>query len=483
MNYSSTLLTSKKSHTRVLLGIIALMVSSLGVAAAAREGQPNLEAKEAIASLQQTGKAFAGVAKDVSPSVVFVSVEKKHESGMDAATLKKFFGDRVPKENLPQYAQGVGSGFILSEDGFIVTNNHVISDAEKINIRMSDGREFDAKLVGSDQQTDVAIIKVDAQDLPALPMGNSDAIEIGEWVLAFGSPFGLPGTVTSGIVSAKGRNHVGITDYENFIQTDAAINPGNSGGPLVNLEGEVVGINTAIVSRSGGYMGIGFAIPINQAQTIYQQLIENGQVTRGYLGIMIQPLTSDLAKAFGIDSGKGILVADFPEGSPAQQAGIQQGDVIIEMDGQPVIDAGRFRNGVAQLPPGSHTTLVVQREGEQHQITVNLGTMPTAAAAPPVSTDDLLTRTLGIEVRPLADELAAKENDEMGVIVSKVLPGSRAALAGLRPGMIIQQVNRNPITNIDELHQQIKLGKETGSLLMLVHRADYSQYIVIETED
>ena len=500
MNNSRTLLTSKKSHTRLLLSVTACLCAGLAIAAVSGN-KPTTADKPtaAVAELKATGKAFADVTKRVSPAVVFVQVEKKQSAtpaaampfenlpeGLDQDLLKKFFGDRLPKSRMPEHprhTQGQGSGFIVSKDGYILTNNHVVGDADKVTVRLVDGREFDAKLIGADRHTDVAIIKIDAEDLTVLPMGDSDVIEVGEWVLAVGSPFGLPGTVTSGIVSAKGRNRVGITNYENFIQTDAAINPGNSGGPLVNLDGEVVGINTAIFSRSGGYMGIGFAIPINMARNVYNQLIEHGSVTRGYLGIVIQPLTSELAESFGLDSNVGILISDVAKDSPAEKAGLKSGDVIVELDAADVKDIGAFRNRVSQLTPQSDASLTVLRGGARQAVKVRIGTLPGSTDMAPSENDE--SSSLGFSVRPLTEDLAAKHgySVEDGVIVTEIEAESRADLAGLRRGMLIREVNREKVKSVEDFHRLVKQNEGGTSLLLLVTEGKFSRYLVLKMED
>ncbi|MFO7975155.1 MAG: trypsin-like peptidase domain-containing protein, partial [Candidatus Hydrogenedentota bacterium] len=327
---------------------------------------------QAIQTLKDFGDTFADVAEDASPAVVSIQVTREISSAQmqmedlpdifPEDLLEFFFGPRgfgrqrpQPRERAPRGRQrrrrvpmGQGSGFIISKDGYIVTNNHVVGRVEDgtINVRLSDGREFEAELVGNDPKTDVALIKVDASDLPTLPLGDSDEMKVGEWVLAIGNPFGLTHTVTAGIVSASGRGNVGIGGegfYADFIQTDAAINPGNSGGPLINLDGEVVGMNTAIYSRTGGSMGIGFAIPINMITYVEKQLRETGTVTRGQLGVVIQPLTQELAESFGVDEGRGILIGQVMEGTAADKADLKQGDIIVEYDGQPVGDLNSFR--------------------------------------------------------------------------------------------------------------------------------------------
>jgi len=295
--------------------------------------------------------------------------------------FKWFFGDQFPgvpdgsQPEAPQgkrHAIGQGSGFVFSTKDstssgktYILTNNHVVENADKIRVKFQDGREFEAKITGRDPQTDVAVLEIKENGSPALSFSDSSKLRVGEWVVAIGNPFGLSHTLTVGVVSAKGRTSIGMNDYEDFIQTDAAINPGNSGGPLVDLDGKVVGINTAILSHSGGYMGVSFAIPSNLAKEIANQLIENGEVTRGYLGIMIQQVTPDLAKSFNIKLGQGIIVSQVNDGSPAEKAGLRQGDVIIKFRGKPVKEVGHFRNLVALIQPGGQEKLVILRNGEQ----------------------------------------------------------------------------------------------------------------------
>jgi serine protease Do len=312
--------------------------------------------------------------------------------------FRRFFGPRLPERGQPRkYRQtGQGSGFIVSKDGYILTNHHVVGDADRITVTLSDGREFTAKTVGTDPKSDVAVIKIEADNLPILPLGDSDALEVGEWVMAVGNPFGLSHTITVGVVSAKGRSTVGITDYEDFIQTDAAINPGNSGGPLINLTGEVVGIITAIFSRSGGYMGIGFAIPVNMAKAIQKQLVETGKVIRGSLGVNVQNLSKELAESFGLDSTDGVLIAGVTKDSPADKAGLRRGDVIVEFNGRNIENVGQFRNLVALTIPGTKIKLVLIRGGKRSDLAVKLGRIPEGLIAGATKTD--LMKKLGFSV-------------------------------------------------------------------------------------
>ena len=449
-----------------------------------------------IESLRETGKAFRSVAKQVSPAVVFIQVEKE-VTRRDSVTnpfgnhpfgdefFRRFFGQ--PPQEAPQQAPkrreaGQGSGFIISADGYIMTNNHVVGDADKVTVQLLDGREFDAKIVGTDPPTDVALIKIEADErFPYLPLGDSDRLEVGDWVLAFGNPFGLSHTLTAGIVSAKGRSGIGLNDYENFIQTDAAINPGNSGGPLVNLDGEVVGMNTAIFSRSGGYMGIGFAIPINMAKSIREQLVKHGTVTRGRLGVYIQDLTKDLADSFDIDQRSGILVAQVMEGSPAEKAGLKQGDVILELNGEKIDKVASFRNQIALTRPGTAVDLLVLRDGKKQKIEVTIGTMDADESGRPASSDEL--PELGMSLQKLTPELAEQlgYSDTRGVLVTEVQAGSIAAGAGIKRGDLIQEVNRQEVSDPEQVKKLIEEGKKK-TVLLLVRQGDASRYLALKLE-
>ena len=363
---------------------------------------PTVAVDRGVESLRQTGKAFASVAQSVSPSVVNIRVDARSprietrrlpapfgdDSPSTDELFERFFGDqlrRMPRQDMPQrkrrtVSQGSGFAFaakdgFLSDKTYILTNNHVVEGADTIQVRLQDGREFDAKLTGTDPKSDVAVIEIRTGGVPTVKLADPSLLDVGEWVVVIGNPFGLRHTVTVGVVSAKGRTSLGIIDYEDFIQTDAAINPGNSGGPLVNLDGEVVGMNTAIFSRSGGYMGVGFAIPINLAGAIANQLLERGKVTRGYLGIAIQPLTPDLVESFRMSQSQGILVAQVVDGSPAARAGLRQGDVIVSYRGEQVTDVGAFRNRVSLTPPGSRASLTVIREGRRQGLTVKIAAL------------------------------------------------------------------------------------------------------------
>jgi serine protease Do len=444
-------------------------------------------------SLRQTGRAFASVARQASPSVVFIQVEGRPQganpfgpgSPLGDEFLRRFFGEQFPgaprqdpEGGRPVFGQG--SGFVfLNRNGnaFVMTNHHVVQDAERIRVRFDDGREFDAEVTGTDPQSDVAIIQIPGLDVPALEMARSAELEVGEWVVAIGSPFGLRSTLTVGVVSATGRTALGINDYEDFIQTDAAINPGNSGGPLMDLDGRVVGMNTAIFSRSGGYMGIGFAIPIDLAQAIAMQLIENGKVTRGFLGVAIQPLTPELAESFGIDRHQGILVAQVTGESPAAQAGLQVGDVIVGYRGEAVEDVGDFRNRVALTAPGSQVQLGVLRNGQRLQMSATIGSQEEEAA---VADATATTREIGLVVQTptaeMAEPLGVRPGE--GVVVTQVLPQSPAAAAGVTPGTVILQVNRQPVADADAFNRAIE-ASTTNRAMLLVRVGNAQRYVVV----
>ncbi len=462
-------------------------------------GMPGLaQAQEkALENLKETGKAFASIARDASPAVVFIRVEKTVAAGpsmrmpFNEEFFKRFFGQPMPGQPMPgqpqspeqpkRTIQGQGSGFIISPDGYILTNNHVVADADKVMVKLLDGREFPAQIIGTDPPTDVAVVKIDATDLPVLTLGNSDRLEVGEWVLALGNPFGLSHTLTAGIVSALGRSRIGISDYEDFIQTDAAINPGNSGGPLINLEGQVVGINSAIFSQSGGYMGIGFAIPVNMARNIYSQLIDHGSVIRGYLGVTVQDLTPDLARSFGLKDSKGVLIAQVMPDTPAEKAGLQQGDVVVGINGEPVETVAPFRNKIALTEPGTKIELTVVRDGKELSLGVKVEKM-TADTAAAVSRPESMEK-MGLTVTTLTGELADQYGykGEKGVVVTGIETGSAAALAGMKPGILIQEVNREKIENVKEFEKAIeKSGKKP--ILLLVRDERGSQYIALDVE-
>jgi serine protease Do len=445
-------------------------------------------------------KGFVDVVKMAKPAVVHIRVEKsvqgrdyhgqQYDEMFNNPFFERFFGPQfrqnpnTPRKEYKQ--QGQGSGFIISKDGYILTNNHVVEDADKIRVILSDEREFTAELIGTDPQSDVALIKIkDGGRLPTLPLGDSDALEVAEWVIAIGNPFGLSQTVTVGVVSATGRSSVGINEYENFIQTDAAINPGNSGGPLLNIKGEVIGINSALYSRSGGYMGIGFAIPINMVKEIQSQLKDEGKVTRGWLGVVIQNIDENLARSFGLEKAEGILVSEVQPRSPADDADVRQGDVIMKLNGTVLTDVADLRNRVALLHPESVANLEVVRDGKRKMIDVTIGERPNKPGQIAQSRQEKSTlEQFGLAFQDLTPELAEKlgYQEKQGVVVSQVDPGSPASSAGMRPGQLIEEVNKQVVTNVKELQREIANSDDQKRLLLRVRSGNFSQYVVLIAE-
>jgi serine protease Do len=388
--------------------------------------------------------------------------------------FRRFFDGEGPR----QPAQSMGSGFVLSADGHIVTNNHVVEGAGDIQVKLADGREFSAKVLGRDPKTDVALLKVEATGLPVIPLGDSTALQVGEPVMAIGNPFGLDQTVTTGIVSATGRV-IGSGPYDNFIQTDASINPGNSGGPLINSRGEVVGINTAIFSRSGGSVGIGFAVPSSLAKSVLTQLAEHGKVESGWLGVSIQPLTKELAKSFKRDEISGVVVSSVVDGSPAAKAGVKSGDVIVEFDGKRIAKAEDLPRLVAETPIGREVPLVVARNGVETKLTTRVAKLAddTPAAAPTTEGKGKLGLSVQPVTPPVARELGLKT--QQGLLVRDVVEGSRAALAGIRPGDVIVEADRQPVRTVEELRANMDKRAKGDSLLLLVNREGNTLFVSV----
>ncbi|MDK2858533.1 MAG: serine protease Do [Verrucomicrobiota bacterium] len=437
-----------------------------------------------VATLRDTGRAFAQIAKEATPAVVSIRVEQTVDQQMPSGFPFEFFFGPQFRQQIPQQRRqiGQGSGFIISEDGYILTNNHVVNDADSIQVTLKDGREFDAELVGTDPETEIALIRIDGKNLPTVELGDSDDLEVGEWAIAVGNPFGLQETVTVGIISATGRSEVGITDYENFIQTDAAINPGNSGGPLLNIDGKVIGINTAIYSRSGGYMGIGFAIPINMALEIKDALIKEGRVQRSMIGVYLQRITPELAESFGLKNTEGILITQVAEDSAAAEAGIAAGDIIVGFNNQPVGKLARFRNRIAALPPGTEVTLTILRNGEQKEIKLVTRAKDNAVAAAGGSFSIL--KKAGFDVEELNSETILRLQlpaNVTGMLVTEVQDGGPAWRSGLRAGMIIRSVNRIPTTTANEFHKALQSVQGSNNLLLLVQIPRHgARYIVVK---
>lgn len=430
---------------------------------------------------------FVAVAKKCIPSVVFIRCESCAEDDQPFGGspfdqfgndfFERFFG--APPRNQKQQPQlSQGSGFFVSSDGYVMTNAHVVKGADKITVVLNDDREIDATLVGADAHTDIAILKVEGTNFSYLELGDSDKIEIGEDVAAIGSPFQLQASLTSGVISAKGRQNLRITDLEDFIQTDAAINPGNSGGPLINLDSQVIGINTAIVSRSGGYMGIGFAVPSNMAKNIMTQIIDKGSVTRGFLGVALQPIDKEMADAFHLDKVEGALISEVVKDSPAEKAGLKQGDIIIEYNGTAVKSLGSFRNDVSLMAPNTLLNLKVNRNGNILTIPVTLGT-----ASDNIAASGGVVQKLGIDIEPLSPELRNQlgyTKGEEGIVITKIKPGSPAATAGLRPGFLILAVNHKKVTTIAEFNEAMSDPASQNRVLILIKHGAMTRFYSIK---
>ena len=478
---------TKKRIRKTLMALIkaaALVAAGYGISPAVKGNDIPVPEVAKISETPMVPANFSDLAEKVRPGVVNIQVVKtvKNAGYGVPFPFRTPFGDffgpfsdenphRIPEQ------QGVGSGFVISSDGYILTNNHVINDATQIKIKLSDGKEYDAKVVGRDPKTDLALLKAErASNLRPLQLGDSDSLKVGNWVVAIGSPFGLEQTVTAGIVSAKGRV-IGSGPYDNFIQTDASINPGNSGGPLLNTEGQVVGINTAIFSQSGGNVGIGFAIPVNMAKEIVPQLEENGHVTRGWLGVGIQKITPELAKSFGLKDEKGALVSQVVKGGPADKAGIETGDVIVEFDGKKVSDMNDLPRVVASTPVGKTVAVKVLRGGNWVDREVKIAEMEQKEEVANVSTRKPLGMTVQNITPQIAKGLGLKS--EAGVVVASVVPGSPAAEADIRSGDVIQQVNKKPVKDVEDFKTKIENSKDQESILLLIQRGDSTLFAAL----
>jgi len=479
-------------HIVISTLLILLFISPLSVFA---------QDPDSIATLRKMGNAFSSIAEKTSPAVVSLRAERivtQDYPSMRQWPFGEPFSDpfefffrsprqreqRSPRQPRRESRTAQGSGFIISSDGYILTNNHMVEEAEKVEVELTDGRKFTAKIIGTDPDSDVAVVKVDGENLPYLELADSDALEVGEWVLAIGNPLGLSHTVTAGIVSAKGRSGFGLANFENFIQTDAAINFGNSGGPLINLDSKVVGINTAIVGASGN-IGIGFAIPINMAKNIYDQLVKSGSVSRGYIGIKFEELTPELASGLGLKKDtKGITIVEVMEDSPAEKAGLKRYDVIVEFEDRPVGKSNEFRNRVAMLNPGTKVEMVVLRNKRRKPITLSLATLPSVAeltGALPKETQ----KELGFSVEDLTDQLAEQYGykDLSGVIVTSVDDGSQAAEKGIARGALIMEVNQQKVRNTTEFNEAIKDAKKEGTALLFVKRGRYTYFVPLKLSE
>jgi serine protease Do len=452
--------------------------------------EPSYSTPQVQKSLEGKSKAFSEIVKVISPTVVNISSTKTSDS--ELAPYSHFFDPfedffehfRIPRK---RKETSLGSGVLVSTDGYIITNSHVVEKAEKIKVTLIDKREFNGKIIGLDQKTDIAVIKIKAKDLTAVQWGDSESLQVGEFVLAFGNPFGFSHTVTMGIISAVGRGNVGITDYENFIQTDAAINPGNSGGPLVNIKGELIGINAAIFSKTGGYQGIGFAVPSNLAGSVMKQLIEEGKVTRGWLGVTIQNVTPALAKEFGLKKPEGALISDIFSDSPAVKAGLKRGDIILELNGKKVKDVVTLRNLVAQSKIGSTITLKVLRDRKAVSIKSSVGELPKDIARISQGEEEEVTgennSLAGFNVIDLTPGVAKQlglSHEEDGVVIVAVEPYSTADESGLKKGDVIQEMNRKVINNLRDFNNVISRIKKGDTVLLFINRGGNRIYITLK---
>ena len=477
-----------KTHLRTgllaVLVIAALTLSGTGLSAKEAKVSP-----ESTKFLSQLSNALDDVAEVAGPAVVNISTtttitmeQNPFGEMFNDPLFRRFFGEGNgrPGPKRKHKSSALGSGVIVSENGYILTNNHVVQDADEIKIVLSDKREFKGKIVGSDPKTDLAVVKIDAKDLPTIQIGSSGKLKTGDVVLAIGNPFGLNQTITMGIVSAVGRSNVGIADYEDFIQTDAAINPGNSGGALVNTSGQLVGINTAIFSTSGGYMGIGFAIPLDMAKTVMDSIIKTGKVTRGWLGVSIQNITPDLAKSLGIKDTSGALVSGVMKNSPAEKAGIKRGDIITELDGKTISDSRILRNMVADNAPGKTVTVTVMRKDKKELLKVTLGEFQDTKVAKKADFDfdNLLKDVVVQDLTPDLRERLNIPSDITGVVVAQVAQDN-PALNALQQGDVIMELERKPVANVKEYSEIVsKIGAKDG-VLMLIYRDGATIFITL----
>lgn len=486
-------LPESRSHQRVIrvyrwVRVLSLWALLAQVLVGVGSGT-GLAAEGAIEPSPQSLPNFVELAKKFRPAVVNISAMQTGaafhpmpnpfgEEDPFGEFWRRFFGDPFPRG--PSRQRSLGSGFILDREGYILTNNHVVENGENIVVRLSDGEEFEAKVVGKDPKTDIAVIKIDTdRNLPVVPLGDSSHLEVGEWVLAIGNPFGLEHTVTSGIVSAKGRR-IGAGPYDNFIQTDASINPGNSGGPLINLRGEVVGINTAIFSRSGGNIGIGFAIPINLVKELLPQLKYRGRVTRGWLGVVIQKVTPAIAESLSMTEPRGALVANVSQGGPAETAGVEVGDVILAFDGNAVRESSDLPLIVARTPVGKSVVVKVLRNGKERSLSVRIGELKEDAVAVTAKGET----EFGLTVQEITPQIAESLNLDKpeGVVVTAVESGSPADEAGVRRGDVILEVDRRPIRRLADYREAIGKIKKGRGVLFLIRRADTTLFLALKSE-
>jgi serine protease Do len=502
--------TSKRVIILAMLIVLAFVLSmtlqsSVGLSkdnnpmtTMAKNNQNKMISREDVELAQRLSDAFEAATNVVNQSVVPIfaeeEIEVKNPLADPANPFREFFGDDffkrffgTPPQSEKETVHSLGSGVIVSTDGYILTNNHVVQGAEKLTVILMNNKKYSAKIIGTDPQTDMAVIRVDANDLPAASLGNSDNVKVGQWVIAVGNPFQLLHTVTAGIISAEGRSDIGLADYEDFMQTDAAINPGNSGGALADLYGNVIGINTAINSPSGGNVGIGFAIPINMAKGVMEKLIKYGKVTRGYLALIPQDIDENLEKALNLKSKKGSLIGGVTPGGPAAEAGIKSGDVIIKFDGKDIENSTQLRTLVAQARPGSKVMVTLIRDGKEREVEVKIGERPTQIGKqtqqPSESEPQEQTyRQLGISVQDLTPDIANQlgYNNERGVLITDVAGGSPADDAGLQTGDLIKEVNRVKVISVREFKSIIGRLKRGDSVALLVQRGQNTFFVAVQ---
>jgi len=470
-------------HSGAALVIMAVATASLPTSPQFIVSVP-VVAAAGLAALENRPPSFAAIAKKTMPVVVNISTTTQR-SGRGGANdpidefFNRFFGESPPKENSQR---SLGSGILISKDGEILTNYHVVRNADVIKVKLADQTEFEARLIGKDDRTDLAMIKIrrSGGNLPFARLGSSSHLDVGDWVMAIGNPFGLDHTVTAGIVSAKGRV-IGAGPYDNFIQTDASINPGNSGGPLINAAGEVVGVNSAIFSQTGGNVGIGFAIPIDLAKKVADQLRKNGKVVRGWLGIRAQDVSPQLASSLGIvRGGEMAVVTEVTEGSPAAEAGIKTGDIVVAFNGKPVPRSHDFPSVIADTPPGQKVTLKIVREKKEQTVAVKIGELPDESdASQQIEAKDA---EIGLRVQRITPEAARRlgMNSTKGVIVVEVQPGSPADQVGLEPADVIREVNQRPVNNVKDFQLALRQGRRGDRILLLVQRGDNAVFFAVK---
>ncbi len=500
---SPTSTTMKRGTSRVMTGLAVCVTLSGVLLAAFSAGAVGSPASSNVATPQISHpdapmrSGFAQLVKTVRPAVVNITVSRVMNAGSAETPLygrPRWFGQsprggpffEMPPSPAPRHeprGMGMGSGVIVSPDGYVTTNHHVIAGAKTVTVTLLDKRTFAGTLVGSDPQTDLAVIKIQGQDLPFVPWGDSSSLEVGDYVLAIGSPFGLHSTVTQGIVSAKGRGGMGITQYEDFIQTDAAINPGNSGGALVNMRGELVGINTAILSRTGGYQGVGFAVPSSIGQHAYTSLVATGTISRGFLGVGIQAVTPDLARSFQLDHSTGAIVTDVRNASPAERAGLQRGDTIIHYREQPVATPRDLQRAVTTTPVGTDVTIVIVRDREQRTLHATIMEHPMSQHSAATQQPGAESHLAGLVVEDLTSRMAQRfgVDDRMtGVMVTDIRVGSRVEEAGLAQGDIIREINHQPVQSLNTFQQAVRALPNDQPVLLFIHRQGTSLFLTVK---